>query len=42
MSEAIALDVFSGVVTEIGVLGAAAVAEFAGGLAVAEGLNAGE
>jgi len=42
LSEAIALDVFSGVVTETGVLGAAAVAEFAGGLAVAEGLNTGE
>ena len=42
LSEAIALDVFSGVVTETGVLGAVAVAEFAGGLAVAEGLNAGE
>jgi translation initiation factor 2B subunit (eIF-2B alpha/beta/delta family) len=38
LSEAIALDVFSGVVTEIGVLDAAAVAAYAGSLAVAEGL----
>jgi translation initiation factor 2B subunit (eIF-2B alpha/beta/delta family) len=39
LSEAIALDVFSGVVTEIGVLDAEAVADFAGGLDVAEGLS---
>ncbi|MDF1596130.1 MAG: hypothetical protein P1T08_08540 [Acidimicrobiia bacterium] len=38
LSEAIALDVFSGVVTEIGLLDAAAVAAYAGSLAVAEGL----
>ena len=38
LSEAIALDVFSGVATEIGLLDAEAVAEYAGGLAVAEGI----
>jgi len=36
LSEAIALDVFSGVATEIGLLDAEAVAEYSGGLAVAE------
>ncbi len=40
LSEAIALDVFSGVVTEIGVLDAGAVAGYAGALAVAEELTA--
>lgn len=39
LSEAIALDVFSGVVTEIGVLDAGAVAGYAGALAVAEELT---
>lgn len=39
LSEAIALDVFSGVVTEIGVLDPAAVAAYARSLAVAEGLS---
>ncbi len=38
LSETIALDVFAGVVTELGVLGIPEVAEFAGGLQVAEGI----